>query len=481
MLKRLIQGLGANFLGQVINLASRVLLVPLFLAAWGAQVYGEWLLLTSIVAYLYLTDLGGQLYIINRLTQAYAQQDSSLFRKILHTGLALFLVLPLAVFCVFIGVILLFPPGALLQITITGPTTVFLVLSVLALQLVFSLPQGILLGVYRGVGLLPRGVMLSNLMQGMIILFVAAGLWLRCGMVTIVFLQMLPAVIVALIALWDLNRIFPQFNLLSLRDADFSFGLSFLNPSFHFLLIQIAQACSIQGMVMIVGIVLGSVPVVVFSTMRTVVYSMRQVLGLLAQTAWPEMTRLDAEGNNDKLQLLFRGILRTTMVATTCLVIVFHFWGGAIFHAWLGNRVAYSQTLMDLFLLYLVLLLVWNSCGHLLMAINQHYAYSRVVFASSLLTIGLAYLGGRQSGLSGVVVALILGDGLVPLCLVPYLLYRYQDRFSWNFFLRELAPAAAALGAVALAPVLLPVVVALLAVWWWQCLPWRRLALPRGG
>ena len=174
MLKRLIQGLGANFLGQVINLASRVLLVPLFLTAWGAQVYGEWLLLTSIVAYLYLTDLGGQLYIINRLTQAYAQQDSRLFRKILHTGLALFLVLPLAVFFVFVGVILLFPPGALLQITITGPTTVFLVLSVLAFQLVFSLPQGILLGVYRAVGLLPRGVMLSNLMQGMIILFVAA-------------------------------------------------------------------------------------------------------------------------------------------------------------------------------------------------------------------------------------------------------------------------------------------------------------------
>ena len=89
-------------------------------------------------------------------------------------------------------------------------------------------------------------------------------------MVTIVCLQMLPALIVALMALGDLNRIFPQFHLLSLQEADFSFGLSFLNPSFHFLLIQIAQACSIQGMVMIVGIVLGSVPVVVFSTMRTV-------------------------------------------------------------------------------------------------------------------------------------------------------------------------------------------------------------------
>jgi O-antigen/teichoic acid export membrane protein len=481
MRKRLIQGIGANFLGQIINLASRVLLVPLFLTAWGARVYGEWLLLSSIVAYLSLTDLGGQLYIINRLTQAYAQHDIPLFRKILHTGLGLFLVLPLAVFLIFVGVILFFPPGYLLQITVTSPTVVFLVLSILAFQLVFSLPQGILMGVYRSVGLLPRGVMLGNLMQGLIILFVAAGLLLRCGMLTIVILQVLPALIITLIALWDLNRIFPQFNVLSLQEADFSFGLSFVNPSFYFMLIQIAQACSIQGMVVIVGIVLGSVQVVVFATLRTVVYSVRQVLGLLAQSAWPEMTRLDAERNNDKLALLFRGILRTTLVATTCLVIVFHFWGGTIYHAWLGDRVAYSQTLMDLFLLYLVLLLVWNSCGNLLMAVNQHYAYSLVVFASSLLTIGLAYLGGLRYGLSGVVVALIIGDGLVPLCLVPYLLYRYQERFSWNFFLREVAPAVVALGAMALLPGLIPAVLALLAVWWWQCLPWRRLARPRGG
>ena len=80
MRKRLIQGMGANFLGQIINMASRVLLVPLFLTAWGVEVYGEWLILTSIGAYLFLTDLGGQLYIINRLTQAYALEDVPQFR-----------------------------------------------------------------------------------------------------------------------------------------------------------------------------------------------------------------------------------------------------------------------------------------------------------------------------------------------------------------------------------------------------------------
>ena len=58
MIKRLFRGIGANFLGQIINIASRIVLVPLFLLAWGADIYGEWLLLSSMVAYLSLTEMG---------------------------------------------------------------------------------------------------------------------------------------------------------------------------------------------------------------------------------------------------------------------------------------------------------------------------------------------------------------------------------------------------------------------------------------
>src|SRR5215210_4437181 len=88
LLQRLSKGIGAFSVGQVINLALRVLLPPLFLKAWGADVYGEWLVLSSFVAYLSLTDMGGQMYIFNRLTESYAQGDISLFRRTLHTGLA---------------------------------------------------------------------------------------------------------------------------------------------------------------------------------------------------------------------------------------------------------------------------------------------------------------------------------------------------------------------------------------------------------
>src|SRR5215203_3943853 len=175
---RFLKGLGASSIGQVINLATKVLLPPLFLRAWGADVYGEWLVLSSFVTYLSLTDMGGQYYIVNRLTQAYAQQDLSLFRRVLHTGLAIFLLMPTAVFLLFTSAILIVPPQSILPIQKTDHQIVFWVLAILAFQFVFSLPEGVLLGIYRAVGLLPRGAMLANLILFLQLALMSAALWL---------------------------------------------------------------------------------------------------------------------------------------------------------------------------------------------------------------------------------------------------------------------------------------------------------------
>lgn len=479
MIKRLIQGIGANFLGQFINIASRVLLVPLFLSAWGTGVYGEWLILSSVVAYLTLTDLGGQLYIVNRLTQAYAQGDIPLFRRILHTGLSLFLILPLTVFTVFTVVIYFFPPGGLLHITITSPQVVFVVLGILAFQLVFSLPQGILLGVYRAVELLPRGVMLANAMQLGSFVLVGLGLWCGVGLVTIAGLQLLPYLTVALVAGRDLNRRFPQFRVTSLREANLSFGLSFIKPSLHFLGIQVALAFSVQGTVLVVGMVLGPVQVVVFATLRTIINLIRSFFEQISHAAWPEMTRLDSQGEEEKFFLLFRAILRSTLSAAVVFMAIFHFWGENLYHFWLRKAVAYQQPVMDLFLIYMGQLMIWLTCSHPLMATNRHRVLARVLLVSSLLSIGLAYLGGRRLGLPGVILGMIAGDLLLPCWFVPYLLSRYQPRCSGRFLAKEIGPMVLCLAVLISLPWSAPVVLAGLVWWWTRCL--AGLGLTWGG
>ncbi len=479
MIKRLFRGIGANFLGQLINTVSRIVLVPLFLLAWGADLYGEWLLLSSLVAYLSLTEMGAQLYIVNRMTQAYAHRDNDQFCKILHTGLALFLTIPLAVFLIFVAVIGLVNPAAVLHITRTGPSTVMLVLAILAFQIVVSLPQSVLLRVYFAVEMLPRGVMLINFMQLLNLVFLAGGLWRRWGMVAIAILQLIPYGLIAGLALWDLNRKFPQFKILSLKEADFAFGLSFIKPSLHFFLIQLGQAFSLQGTVLVVGMLLGPVQVVLFSTMRTIVNLIRSFLDQLSHAAWPEMTRLDAQDDMDKFLALFRVIMRTTLVAAIIFITIFHFYGGYIYHFWLRKTVPFEQPVMDLFLIYMGQFIFWLTCSHPLQATNRHHTLAKVLFISSILTIGLAYLGGRHLGLPGIVLGMIVGDLILPFWFVPYLLGGYQACFSLRFFAGQLAPYGLSLVILTTVPWLAPAVFLLLLVWWLRAVPAGILDLAR--
>ena len=458
MRKRIIQGISANFIGQVIHLASRVLLVPLFLKAWGNDIYGEWLILTSIAAYLSITDFGGQLYIVNRLTQLYACAQLDDFRRVLHTGMALFVVVPVILFVLFVSIVTWITPSTL-GIVKTGNEVVLGVLLLLAFQFVIALPQGLILGVYRAVGQLPRGMMLANIAQLLQLIMISAALWLNVGMIGIAVIQTIPYIAIAALALIDLHRRFPQLAITSIQSADRNLARTFVRPSMHFFSLQISQLLTLQGSVLVVGALLGSVQVVMFTTIRTLANVAKQFLGMLSHSAWPEMTRLDAEGDKEKLFRLFRVILRSTLIMTMGFTILFHYWGENIYHLWLGDKVAYQSRIMDLFLVYLLQLTFWTACSHVLMATNNHRNLSRLLFVASIATLCFSFIGGQWLGLEGVLLGMILGDFLLPAWLVPYLLWKYYEKYSLNFYFMELWPiCAGVMVAVVLPPASLPVI-----------------------
>jgi O-antigen/teichoic acid export membrane protein len=466
MFKRVLKGLGATLLGRVLTFISKILLVPLFIRMWGVDIYGEWLLLSSIVAYLSLTDLGGQLYIINRLTQAYSKNDIELFRKVLHSGLALFIILPLITLIIFSSVIYSVNIASIFQISKTDQSIASIVLVILAFQVVVFMPQGILLGIYRAVGLFPKGVMLVNLIDLLSIVFIALGLWIGGGMLCIAALQLLPYLIVILIALPELNRLFPQFRILSFENVELSLAKSFFIPSLHFLSIKFSQAIVIQGIILLVGAILGPVQVVVFATMRTIVFTIRQLLDMIVNTTWPEFTRLDAQQDYDKLLILFRIVMRSTLVLTAFTIVLLHFWGSDMYHFWLNKQIEFNQQLFDYFLIYVFQFIFWLLCQNVLMATNHHHTLSKVLFCTSLTSLALAYVFGLKFGINGVVIGMIVTDIILPFWIVPYLLYRFRQEFSLSFFLAELIPTTGAIVVSFFVPIASPIIFIALT-WWW--------------
>src|SRR5437762_2515544 len=140
MLKRVVHSLVAFFFGQGIGVVSSLLLVPLYLHVWSAALYGEWLALYSVVAYLSSLDLGVQTYAVNRLTQAYAREDLQEYRRVQHTAFTFYFFLAMfgSVALTFFG--LWAPIRSWLHVSITDQHSVFVIVLLLGAQFLWTIP-----------------------------------------------------------------------------------------------------------------------------------------------------------------------------------------------------------------------------------------------------------------------------------------------------------------------------------------------------
>lgn len=434
---RILRGTGAGMIGQLLNIVGRLLLVPLFLGAWGAQAYGEWLILSSAAALLAMGDMGGQVYFINRLTAEWARGAYNDFARTLSTGLLLFLLVPTGLFALFLVLALTAPLGSWMGLSTTPPELATSVLLLLALHVVIALPQGLVLGIYRATGAQATSIMLGNAILGLQLIANGVVLLSGGGMVAIAIVQFIPTLLVVAWVVFDLRNRLPGIRLFTPMLFNSQVARESFRPSLHFLGIQFAQALVVQGSVLVIGRTLGTVEVVIFSTIRTLVNLARQVLGLMSHSAWPEFTRLEETREKERLCLLFQTLLRVSMLAAIAYMAVMEVAGRQLMELWLGGHVPYDANVMRLFSIYILLSVFWTLGGNVLMATNRHIALARWQIASSILAIILCYIGAVYSGLAGSVAGLIMGEA-VPLCLIAaYLLVRQEIGVNAGLLLRE--------------------------------------------
>lgn len=462
---RIARGVAANVLAQLLGAISQLILVPLFILAWGPVVYGEWLIVSAVVAYLSLADAGASLYVVNRLTQSFAKQAMHEFTTVLHSASILLMGTAAACLGCIVIVVGLLPVESIFPVTTIQPLELKFLLVVQAAQMVLLIPYGLLLGVFRAIGLLPTSVMVANAAVTAQLLLTGGALAMGARPVTVAAVQLAPYLAAGAAALWWLARHHPEVQVTSVRYYDRHVARSFIGPSMHFLMIQGAYALSIQGVVIAVGAVLGPIQVVVFVTLRTAVNALRATLALLSRTVWPEITRLDTLSRRSDLRLLTMLVLRTSVVAVLTLGVALHLLGQQIVSVWLGHTVTVDQVVIDILLFYIIQSVFWAACSNFLMAVNAHVGLARLLLVAAALSVLLAGFGAHLAGLRGAVTGLLLSEVLAPLWGVPLLLRRYDRGFSVWALHREWLAGAAGLGVVVAAPWTAPVVLLIALMW----------------
>lgn len=380
--------LTAIFSSQVITTIGNLLLVPLFLVCWGPEIYGEWLALFAMVGYLSTLDLGMNMAAGNRLIQAYATGDLETYTQVQHSAMAFYLGVAVA------GTLLLglaawfFPLHAWLGLRETPTPAARWVLWLLGLQVLWAMPWGLIVGIYRFTGNLARSQWVGNLRLILALSLAALVLWRGGSMTAVAVTQLIPMALTALLVLLHVKDRLPEL-FPGVFGARLTFVKALLGPSLLFALLILANALTLQGPVLIVSASLGGVGVAVLVTTRTLAALSRQISAGMNVALWPDLTSLEARQDYGRLQTLHRLLVGAASAVTVGLAAALWFEGAEVMAVWTRGKLPPDPVLLKLLLLMIVLQIPWLASATFTAAANRHRRLAWLYLAAGLLGVAV--------------------------------------------------------------------------------------------
>lgn len=447
---RLVRTLGANVLGRLVQALGPVLSVPLFLHAWGAVGYGEWLVLATVPGYLMgFADFGLPTVAANEMTMRVSRDDPSGARVVFQSTWALVTALTLGVLGVAVAAVWALPLERWLHLQSMTPSELRLALTFL-IGGVFVSQQGFLASAgLRCVGAFSLQAFVTSLLaavtlgvQVVILSFggspaaVAAGMFGTSTTALVVWAVLMHTRVPWLT--WGASL------------ADRATVRELLRPAIAYLGLGLNNALSVQGVLTALGLVLGPVAVASFSTVRTMTNAARQAMTLVNVSVWPEVTESYGAGHLDRARRLHRGAVAASFWLGLAVLAILAVAGPTIYRLWVGGEVAF-----DLILFYALLGaafagLVGYTSSVVHLAVNRHARLAAVQTAGSLVVFGTALLVAPTLGVPSVGVALLVVESAVGIWIVrrsthllddtPRPLVRAVLRPSLHRLVRPIAP-----------------------------------------
>jgi O-antigen/teichoic acid export membrane protein len=443
----------ALFSGQLISAAGTLAVVPIFLAHWSPVRYGEWLTLSSLIAYLSALDLGMNLAGSNRLAQEYARGDMDGFNRYLDSAMAFYLAIAAAGTLILGIVVCSVPIGRLLGLRAAGPREAAIVAFLIGVQVLWSMPASLAVGVFRTMGDFARTQWFRNTIDVAVLVLTALLLQLGAGMIELATAQLCCLAIVTVVAIGDLHKRYPAL-VPGMKKASISAIRELVRPSLHFGLIILGTLIAVQGPVLLVSASLGGAAVALFASTRTLANMGRQLVSMVSLALWPQVTALEAQQQLLRVRQLHRLWVIGSTAACVSVAAALWFEGADVIRVWTRGRLHPDTTLLRLLLLQIILQVPWQASSVITGASNRHDKLSYAYLFSSLVGISVAAVLIRRMGTSAIPVAWIVGEGLVCYYFVIRDTCRKIGEPYWGFAVRQWTYLSLALA------------VALLVAWW---------------
>jgi O-antigen/teichoic acid export membrane protein len=404
--KRIVSGAVVNAAGICMSAAAQIVSVPVLTSAWGVDRYGLWLMLTTIPAYLALSDLGFASAATSDMTMQVARGRHDQARVTFQSVWLLVNAVALAALGLTSMIIVVLP---LFQTSLSSLKDYSLVLEMLVLYSALALNARIALAGLRASQNYALGTMLVQLMtllEAIATLLIAhfGGSFLACAISMLLVQAMTICLLFA-----TLRRQVPWMKP-GFSAASWSEVKRLWVPAAAAMAIPIALAINLQGMVIVTGLFISTAAAATLAAVRTISRVAIQTVGAVNRATMPELSAAGAREHHGAMGKIVALNLATVSLILLPGGILFAAFGDRIVELWTHGKIRPESSFVALVALAMVAHGLWYFTSNLMLASNTHTKVTRVLVGVSLLSIGLAVPAAYYFGLQGVGNVLVISE-----------------------------------------------------------------------
>jgi O-antigen/teichoic acid export membrane protein len=417
--KRLATSYAAGLIYLFVRAGQQLALLPAFLFAWGADLYGQWILLSSATAFIALLDLGTRPYLHNRLLLQREAGDHAGYRRTFQISLGVMLIVVVTGLAVLgAGTHFAYEAGYLGG-GVLDPGAAALVLVALGVRALLDIPLDILGNPHWARREVTRNIALGTVWLALELAAILCGLLLQLapGAIAAISVAVRGAFLVYLMievpCRYGELCVLPALPGRRETAALLRMGLSYLG-------LPLAQLASFQGLVIVLSAVSGApLAVVTFTAIRILVSFLRQILERIGGLTVAELARAYAGNDNPALVRVYSTFARLFGGLAGLLVGAVWVYAPVIVPILTAGKVEYEPAVLQLLLLGLILGLPGVPVALMFHQINRPRPLLLVLLPQIAATLLLTFALGGRYGAAGAAAAVAIPEILVGLLGLP--------------------------------------------------------------
>jgi O-antigen/teichoic acid export membrane protein len=338
-----------NFAATLYSLLTtsggQLLLVPIFLACWGAQRYGWWLVLYTIPAYFTFSDAGMSNSLGNALTIAYQRSKFAEAQQMLNATWKFQFLSWIVVFILFVGGLFFLPMQSWLALNGMERAQFVGCSILLCFFALLSLQFGIFTAIFRAAGRFDQFVRLNS--HGRVVEIVVTILVLLFGGGMIgVAIGILCVKAAIFFVCWRMHKTLLGGIKLSWQDAPWSAFRSLLPSGLAFMTAPLGMAFVNQGSTLLVNHQIGPVAVVTLNVCRQLARQYQSLMNALMTALHPELTRMYASRNLRRMRELYSTSIAIVFWTAVPALFALAFMGPVVIAFWTKSAAVVSGAIV---------------------------------------------------------------------------------------------------------------------------------------